>query len=755
MTVFDLVNAIAGGDGALACQYSDQQDEKLSNELTALFQTGLATEQQAREAQDVVLQGNIDSEAQTRATQDTQLQTNITSEEQSRTTQDANLQSQVTVNTNKLTTLLDVDSTMDQISEIVTAYGAADSSLQTSLTNLINLRPLTTYVDAQDNTLESNINTEKGRIDAIVANTTVDTFEEVKTVTDALSSSITTNAGDVSTNASGISTNLTTNNTQGGLITANATAISGNTASISSNDSDILSIQNKTAAVTQAEIASLAGIGSTTVASQLAEKSARDTPEVWQANKTIKVDGNLAFRVRNASGDTLFTCDTTDMEVQTPSLAIDSDGLNLASGKTIKFDDTLLAMSNLSDAGSYSTTSVINSARTTALGDYSTTSVIAADFVSDRARLTTIELAEASSSSGNTAGVYVKYNSEGKIEKANTVSDISLHSFPAGNITGTIPDGNIASASTWNAKQGALSNAQIAVCNGDVFPASSYSTTSVTNSARATALGDYTTTSALTGQLNAKQDDLSVAQLAVCNGDVFTVGSYSTTSVTNSARATALADYSTTSTLTGQLNAKQDDLSVAQLAVCNGDAFTSSSYSTTSATNTARTNALADYTTTSTLTGQLNAKQDSLNNANQIYIDTSNSKVGIGMAPVSEKFNVKGGTKFYNSAGSVSLQILEGKRIECANGVPDALDLRTHGTGGGVTFTNYDGGTVSNVARFQKNEIKFYKSVRLEGNEVETSSYTIRLTNLPTSEGAASANGLWRDSSGYLRIKDA
>ena len=55
---------------------------------------------------------------------------------------------------------------------------------------------------------------------------------------------------------------------------------------------------------------------------------------------------------------------------------------------------------------------------------------------------------------------------------------------------------------------------------------------------------------------NAKQDDLSVSQLAVCNGDVFPASSYSTTSATNNARASALGDYTTTSTLTGQLALK-------------------------------------------------------------------------------------------------------------------------------------------------------------------------------------------------------
>jgi len=40
-----------------------------------------------------------------------------------------------------------------------------------------------------------------------------------------------------------------------------------------------------------------------------------------------------------------------------------------------------------------------------------------------------------------------------------------------------------------------------------------------------------------------------------------------------------------------------------------------------------------------------------------------------------------------------------------------------------------------------------------EGVEFETSSNIMRLTNLPTTEGGALSNGLWRDTNGFLRIK--
>jgi len=411
MPVSSLFNLLSTRDSSasLGAQYAKDQDTILRGDLTTLLDaesasrtsadtlltTNLATETAQRQASDSTLTQGLTTEIATRLADDDTLQVNITAEASSRTAQDANIQSQVTVNTNKLGVLLDSTSAMDEISEIVAAYSAADSSLQASLTALVNLRPLTTYVDAADNVLTSSIVVEKGRvdalvagttvdtflevkgvtdaqdgrltalestsatqsslatqtgrIDAIVAGTTVDTFAEVKTVTDGLSSSITTNASSISTNAGGISSNLSTNTSQTGLIAANASSISGNTSSIEANDADILAIQNKTSAVTTSEISSLAGIGSSTVASQLAAKSSLAASETFTGNKTVKVTAQLAFRVRSAANADLFTCDTSDMEVQTPALTISSSGINLLSGKTLKFDDTLLALSNLSD----------------------------------------------------------------------------------------------------------------------------------------------------------------------------------------------------------------------------------------------------------------------------------------------------------------------------------------------------------------------------------------------------------------------
>ncbi|HIB87870.1 TPA: hypothetical protein EYO57_11845, partial [Candidatus Poribacteria bacterium] len=154
--------------------------------------TNLATETAQRQASDSTLTQGLTTEIATRLADDDTLQVNITAEASSRTAQDANIQSQVTVNTNKLGVLLDSGSAMDEISEIIAAYSAADSSLQTSLTNLVNLRPLTTYVDAQDNVLTSSIATEKGRVDALVSGTTVDTFLEVKGITDTQDGRLTT-----------------------------------------------------------------------------------------------------------------------------------------------------------------------------------------------------------------------------------------------------------------------------------------------------------------------------------------------------------------------------------------------------------------------------------------------------------------------------------------------------------------------------------------------------------------------------------
>ena len=102
-------------------------------------------------------------------------------------------------------------------------------------------------------------------------------------------------------------------------------------------------------------------------------------------------------------------------------------------------------------------------------------------------------------------------------------------------------------------KQDTLSAARLAVCDGDVFTSANYSTTTAMNSALAN-----------------KQDTLSAARLAVCDGDVFTSASYSTTATVNSALAN-----------------KQDTLSAARLAVCDGDVFTSASYSTAATVNSA------------------------------------------------------------------------------------------------------------------------------------------------------------------------
>jgi hypothetical protein len=169
------------------------------------------------------------------------------------------------------------------------------------------------------------------------------------------------------------------------------------------------------------------------------------------------------------------------------------------------------------------------------------------------------------------------------------------------------------------AKQDNLSAAQLIVCNGDVFESD-----------------DYTDTSALTTLLAAKQDDLSAAQLTVCNGDVFESD-----------------DYTATSALTTLLAAKQDDLSAAQLTVCNGDVFESDDYTATSALTTllaAKQDDLSaaqltvcngdvfesdDYTATSSLTTLLAAK------AIQTAVDAAN---GIQDTAIALKANLTGNT---------------------------------------------------------------------------------------------------------------
>ena len=571
-------------------------------------------------------QASMSTEVNTRSDADQALTASVVAEQTARASADTNISTLVTANTNKLNLLVDSGVAFDTISELITNYTLLDSNLNSALTATIGTKAATSYVDSQDSaisarvaTLEidpatsASVTTQEQRIDTILAGThgDEDTFAEVYSVTQ-------TNASGVSTNNSGVAANLVSVNTHTGQISSITADVGTNTSGISANTT-------KLSGSTQSEISALGGLDtSTSLETRLDTLSVRDTAEVWEANKTIKTTANLAFRVKSAANSVLFTCDTTDMEVQMSALVIDSDGLNLGVNKTLTY---------------------------------------------------------------------------------NGGTDVQVQ---------------------LNTKQASLSVAQIAVCDGDVFPASSYSTTSVTNSTRATDLADYSTTSVLTGQLAAKQDNLSVAQLAVCDGDVFPASSYSTTSVTNSTRATALADYSTTSTLTGQLATK------------------------------------LNTTGNQTMTGKLYLGNEGGNGVTAYNSNTDDlvvlnwNDVGITIGAPQGKI---GSLTFCDQNKA------DRNQIRAYSSVRDSRNIGMHHFGNQAdsevpTLSVCD--TLVGINKAQPTveldvvgSLNVSGNVELNGDELESSTYTVRLTNLPTSAGEASANGLWRDSSGYLRIKDA
>lgn len=157
----------------------------ITNEATtrstadSTLQTNINNEATAREAADTTLQGNIDAEASTRASADTTLQTNITAEETARiaavsaeataraaadTTLQANIDAEataraadvatlsadITTEKNRVNAILNLSQAeLDTFKEISDAYQAADSNLQTLITNLTtDFNALKAVVDA-------------------------------------------------------------------------------------------------------------------------------------------------------------------------------------------------------------------------------------------------------------------------------------------------------------------------------------------------------------------------------------------------------------------------------------------------------------------------------------------------------------------------------------------------------------------------------------------------------------------------------
>lgn len=125
------------------------------------LQSNIDAEASARSSADTTLQSNIDSEASTRASADSTLQSNIDAEESARISGDASLQNQI----NDIISNVD-PSALDSLSEIVSAFQAADSDLQASITTVLGthtseLAQEVSDREAADNTLQSNIDSEE------------------------------------------------------------------------------------------------------------------------------------------------------------------------------------------------------------------------------------------------------------------------------------------------------------------------------------------------------------------------------------------------------------------------------------------------------------------------------------------------------------------------------------------------------------------------------------------------------------------
>ena len=125
------------------------------------LQSNIDAEASARDAADVVLQGNIDTEAADRAAADTTLQSNIDAEASARSSADTALQNQI----NDILSNTD-PAALDSLSEIVSAFQAADGDLQDAITAALGthtseLATETSDRQAADSVLQANIEAEE------------------------------------------------------------------------------------------------------------------------------------------------------------------------------------------------------------------------------------------------------------------------------------------------------------------------------------------------------------------------------------------------------------------------------------------------------------------------------------------------------------------------------------------------------------------------------------------------------------------
>ena len=183
-TVNNVANSIKANASAIVLEASDRAaaDTTLQSNIdaeVAARAAAITSEATARESADNTLQGNLDAEATTRASADTTLQGNIDAEETARvaavsaeatsraaadTTLQANIdaeaatraaaitsvQNDITTEKNRINAILNLSQAdLDTFKEISDAYQAADSNLQTLITNLTSdFNALKAVVDA-------------------------------------------------------------------------------------------------------------------------------------------------------------------------------------------------------------------------------------------------------------------------------------------------------------------------------------------------------------------------------------------------------------------------------------------------------------------------------------------------------------------------------------------------------------------------------------------------------------------------------
>jgi hypothetical protein len=256
-------------------QISDFVSGVAAQPVGTATQTAITAEANARIAADGTLSTALSSELVARAGADTTLSTAVSSEVAARISAVSGVQSDVDTNQSNIESALSselvaragADTTLSTaVSSEVAARISAVSGVQSDVdTNQSNIEgALSTELVARanaDTTLDGKINTEKGRIDALLLNSTgtLDTFAEITTFINGLStadvsqlealstavsndvvhaSAISTAVSNDVVHASAISTAVSNDVVHSSGISANASAISGFGTVVGSNTGD-------------------------------------------------------------------------------------------------------------------------------------------------------------------------------------------------------------------------------------------------------------------------------------------------------------------------------------------------------------------------------------------------------------------------------------------------------------------------------------------------------------------------------------